>query len=135
MEGTVRVHREEDERKEKAWREEAQRAREPRCMDLDESGSEEEVEGDEEEEEVNLEGGKRRKVVRRGRLSKASGVEDLDLAGLIRTLQKLSKENKQVWMRRLSESSGSSEFGGEKNSDSARLIPDTQEDLMATSGG
>ena len=54
-------------------------------MDLDETGGDDGEE--EEEEEVNLEGGKRRKVVRRGRFSKASAAEVLDVPSLIRILQ------------------------------------------------
>ena len=87
---------------------------------------------------MNLEGGKKRKVVRRGRFSKASVAEDLDVQGLIRILQKLSKESKQMCMRSLGKScpgSGASEFGGERNSECARAIPDTQEDPTESSGG
>ena len=93
VEESIRAHREEDERKEKARREEARRAREPKCMEVEESGEEEANEDDVEEEEVNLEGGKRRKVVRKVRPSKVEGVDELDMVGLLRALQKLSKEN------------------------------------------
>ena len=64
-----RAFREEEARREKARKEEAQRAKEPRCMELDESEVEGEQDGEEEEEEVALEGRKKRKVVRRTRPS------------------------------------------------------------------
>ena len=61
--------------------------REPRCTDLDESGGDEGEAEEEEEKGVNLEGVKRRKVVRRERFLLASTPENLDVHGLIRILQ------------------------------------------------
>ena len=62
----IRVLEEEDEKREKARREEAELAWEPRCMEVEESG-EEEDEMEKEEE----------KLVRKGRFSQAGGLEGL----------------------------------------------------------
>ena len=130
-----RVLREEDERRERARREEAQRAREPRCMELDGSDGEEEVVEEEEEEEVTLEGGKKRKVLRKVRASRANAFSELDMVGLHDFLKGLSKENKQACMRCLYEDGGSVEFGGGLNSDAACQGSGIQEDPNLTPCG
>ena len=112
------------ERKERIRREEAQRAREPRCMELDESGEEGEAEEEEEEDEVNLEGGKKRKVIRKVRASKASLFNESQMDDLHEVLRKLSEENKRACMRTLG-------FGGGVNSEPAGI----QEDPIETPSG
>ena len=87
----------EDERKEKARKEEARAAREAQNMDwmrtavMGGGGGRRRSEPSGGGEE----GGKSRRVVRRGRCTKGSAhlPEDLDVNGLIRVLQNSSKEN------------------------------------------
>ena len=74
---------------------------------------------EEEEDEVALEGGKKRKVLRKARASRTNFFNELDMKGLHDFLKKLSRENKQACMRCLHEDEGSVEFGGGKNSESA----------------
>ena len=107
----IRVLIEEDEKREKARREEAERAREARCMEVEESEEEEE---EVEEEEEKLEGGKRRKVVRKGRFSRAGGLEGLDVNESIRVLKGLSRENKALCLRSLGGSGSCSDASGSK---------------------
>ena len=133
--GEFTALRREDERRERARREEAQRAREPRCMDLDESGGEGEVAEEEEEDEVTLEGGKKRKVVRKVRTLKGGIFNENEMESLHELLKNLSRENKQACMRSLYEGSGSMELGGGMNSDSACLAPGVQEDPIVTPSG
>ena len=87
-----RAFREEDERRERARREEAQRAREPRCMELDGSEGEGELVEKEKEDEVTLEGGKKRKVLLKVRASRVHFVNELDMNGLHDFLKALSRE-------------------------------------------
>ena len=84
-------------RERKPESEEAARAREPRCMEVE--GSEEEEEDEEDQEK--LEGGKRRKVVRKGMFFRAG--RSLDMDRLIPLLESLSRENKARCMRSLGE--------------------------------
>ena len=131
-----RVLKEDDERRERARMEEAQRAKEPRCMELDESEAEGELDGEEEEEEVALEGGKKRKVVRRARPSRVNEIlNEKDMAGLKNFLKRLSRDNRQECMRWLDEEEESVEFGGGLNSEAACQGPGNLEDPNLTPCG
>ena len=101
VEEFIRAHREADERRERVRIEEARRAREPRCMELNESGGEGEAEEEEEEDEVNLEGGKKRKVVRKVRASRTGIFNENQMDELHEFLKRLAKENKLACMRSL----------------------------------
>ena len=106
-------------------------------MEVEES--EEEVEENEEDQEK-LEGGKRRKVVRRGRFFRAG--ESFDMERLILFLENLSSDNKARCMRSLGGSrrplgesgtcSDASESKRDKTAVHAQKKFDTQEDSMDT---
>ena len=131
-----RVCREEDEKREKARREEAQRAREPRCMDLDESEGDVELVEGEEEEDVAQEGGKKRKVVRRVRSSRVDALlRENDINALRNFLMNLSRENKLACMRCLEEDGGAGEVGGGLNPEVACQGLGGQEDPNLTPCG
>ena len=115
----IRVVREETEKREKARREEVARAREPRCMEIQE---------------------KRRKVVRKGRFFRAG--RSLDVDKVIRLPGSLYRENEALCMRSLGGSvrslgesgscSDASDSKRDKNSVDAQKKLVTQEDSMDT---
>ena len=133
--GEFMALKQEDVRRERVRREEAQRDKEPRCMDLDESGREGEVVEEEEEDGVNLEGGKKRKVVRKARASRMNIFSEMEMDKLHEFLKKLSKESKQACMRSLREDIGSVEFGEGLMSESACSAQGAQEDPIVTPSG
>ena len=114
----------------------AKEAREAQDLDMDQ-GLEKENASGEEEEGVSLEGGNRRKVVRKGRFSMGAAAlaADQKHGRLTKALRRRSDSDKLRCMRMLGKScsgSAASDFDGAKKEFNGGAVSSNQEDAAAT---